>query len=140
MLRVIASLILAFSLHGATAKEPDQSKAAIRAKMLELAGPRAIRCGMIEHGKRLGPAWRCAQDADRAGKPFWLAQGGRRTDSVIWHLMARGPGKKRYVIFYTSNNFGQPTFDPYFSITECNEPFQLFENSLFGLRCGPDVP
>lgn len=140
MLKYLAILILALSISHAIAEEPGQNETAIRTKMLELTGPSATNCGLLERGSPLRPAWKCAQKADRAGKPFWLALEGHRTDSAVWHAVARGPGGKRYVIFYTSNNAGQMEFEPHFTVTDCNEPFQLFKDSLFILRCGPDVP
>lgn len=129
--------LLAF---GAIAEEPAQDTTAIRIKMLEWTGSSSVSCGILERGDDLAPAWKCAQAADRSNKPFWLALEGLRTDSAVWHMVARGPSGKRYVIFYSSNNAGQREFKPHFTITDCNEPFQLFEDSLFILRCGPDVP
>lgn len=140
MLKYLALVALVLLSFRVVAEEPGQSEAAIRGKMLELAGSSAVDCGLIKRGAELRGPWKCARGADRAGKAFWLGLEGARTDSAVWHLVARGPNGKRYVIFYTSNNYGQMEFKPDFTITECNEPFQLFRDSLFILRCGPDVP
>ena len=135
-----ALMALALQTSGAMAHEPEPNMATIRTKMQELVGPTAVNCGLLERGGNLHSAWKCAQDADREGRPFWLAAEGQRTDSAVWHIVARRPDGKRYVVFYTSNNYGQPEFDPYFGVTDCTEPFQLFKDSQFMLRCGPDVP
>src|SRR5690348_1942809 len=140
MLRSLAILVLISAAPFVHAEEPQQNEVAIRAEMLKLAGPTAIQCGFLKRGGALRPAWKCAQRADHAGKPFWLVLEGVQTDSTVWHAIARGSSGKRYVIFYTSNDFGQMKFEPHFTVTDCNEPFELFENDLFILRCGPDVP
>jgi hypothetical protein len=140
MWKYIAFFLLTSLAFQAVGDVPDQNKVAIRNKMLELAGPTALDCGLLPQGSRLRKAWKCAQAADEARKPFWLAVEGRRTDSDVWLAIGRGTDSKRYVIFYTSNEAGESQFEPHFSVTACDEPFMLFKNSLFMLRCGPDVP
>jgi hypothetical protein len=140
MWKFVGLVVLASLAFQASAEEPEQNKAAIRAKMSELAGTAAVNCGLLERGGPLASAWKCAQAADSAKKPFWLALEESRTDSAVWLAVARGPNGKRYAIFYTSNEYGQMDFKPHFTVTVCNEPFQLFEDSMFILRCGPDVP
>ena len=140
MLRLLAIVLFVLAPLVAQAELPEENEAAIRSKMRELAGPTAVACGLVDRKAALAAAWRCAKRADKAAQPFWLAVIGHRTDSAVWHLIARDQSGKRYVIFYTSNNSGQPEFEPHFGVTACNEPFQLFEDSLFRLRCGPDVP
>ncbi len=140
MWKYIAFFVLTSFAFQAVGEAPEQNQVAIRAKMLELAGPASLNCGLLSHGSRLRPAWKCAQAADKAQKPFWLAVEGRCTDSDVWLAIARGSDSKRYVIFYTSNEAGESQFEPHFSVTTCDERFMLFKNSLFMLRCGPDVP
>jgi hypothetical protein len=131
------AIFITFLVH---AESPEENETAIRAKMLELAGPTAIQCGLLRRGQRLEPAWKCAQIADKSQKPFWLAVEGYRFDSAVWLAIARGPGGKRYRVFYSSNDAGEADFAPSFHITDCHERFQLFRKSLFFMRCGPDVP
>jgi hypothetical protein len=105
-----------------------------------MVGANALECGAVKPGGPLDQAWECATSADRNKRTFWLAVEGRRTDSAVWHVIARTASGERYIVFYTSNEAGQPSFEPSFTFTACNEPFQLFRNDLFRLRCGPDVP
>jgi hypothetical protein len=140
MWKYIAFFLLTSLAFKAVGDVPDQNQVAIRVKMLELAGPTAINCGLLSNGSRMRPAWKCAQAADKARRPFWLAVKGQRTDSDVWLAIARGSDSKRYQVFYTSNEAGESQFKPHFSVTACNEPFMLFKSSLFMLRCGPDVP
>jgi hypothetical protein len=140
MLKLFATLVLALAPGFVSAEHPEENETAMRAKMLELAGPGALQCGLVERKAALAAAWQCAREAEESAKPFWLAVIGHRTDSAVWHLIARDRSGKRYVIFYTSNNSGQPEFEPHFGVIACNEPFHLVEDSLFRLRCGPDVP
>lgn len=118
----------------------DKDVAAISDKMASLAGPAAIECGSLKSGASLQEAWECAGTADRNSRAFWLAVEGYGTDATIWHVIARSATGERYVVFYTGQRAGQPSFAPSFTVTSCSEPFQLFRNKRFRLRCGPDVP
>ena len=140
MLRFLAIGLLLAPALGACTERLDENEIAIRQQMLSAVGSDAEQCGSVPGGAAFQAAWNCAQQADREGRPFWLAIEGHRTDSAVWHIIARAPSGKRSVVFYTSNNSGQPEFEPHFTFTECREPFQLFEQSQFMLRCGPDVP
>ena len=119
---------------------PEDDESAISAKMRSLAGTGATQCGILRRGGPLEQAWECATSADRGDEAFWLALEGHRVDSSVWHAVARSATGERYVVFYTSNDSGQQAFEPSFTVTPCSEPFQLFKNELFILRCGPDVP
>jgi len=140
MSKLLALLVLTCFSSSAVAETPEQNIVAIRAKMLELTGSSAIECGLVQFGDSSRAPWQCAQDADKIGRPFWFALEGRRTDSAIWRLLLRAPSGKRYVVFYTSNDQGQPEFVPHFDVTECHRPFKPVENTFFGVNCGPDVP
>ena len=140
MLKFLAIWLFLAPAPAAGVEHLDENEVAIREKMLSAVGADAEQCGSVPGGAPLEAAWNCAQQADREGRAFWLAIEGHRTDSAIWHIITRDPSGKRSVFFYTSNNWGQPTFEPHFTLTECREPFELFEQSQFMLRCGPDVP
>jgi hypothetical protein len=141
MWKYIAIALLLLTGPETRASQPlQQDQSAIVVKMTELAGPHAVSCGLVDLAHPFEAAWECAQAADRRSKPFWLAAEGHRTDSAVWLAIARNASGKRYVVFYTSNESGQQSFEPSFNVTPCLEPFQLVRKSLFFLRCGPDVP
>ena len=122
-------------------KQPlDQNEVAITEKLTALTGKEAIICGLVRKEQNPSEAWRCAENNDLTGKPFWFAMEDWPTDAAIWHIIARTASGKRYVIFYTSNNSGQSQFAPKFGEYECNEPFRFFLHDMFPLRCGQDVP
>ena len=138
-MRLIATSFLALLLPTACSAQ-DPNEAAITQRLTNLAGDKAIACGTVRVTQDPAAAWRCAKSSDISQKPFWLAIEEHPTDSAVWQIITRTGTGKRYVIFYTSNNYGQPQFDPYFGEYECAEQFYFFPGEMFTLRCGPDVP
>jgi hypothetical protein len=138
----IAISLLTFLLLTIAQAQPTlgQDESVIAKKMSVLAGKDAHVCGLVRQGESLKNGWQCAKSQDSKRSPFWLAVAGHSVDSQVWHIIARSVSGKRYVVFYSSNDSGEPGFEPSFTITECREPFRLTKASLFVLRCGKDVP
>ena len=116
------------------------SENAIAREMVSLVGRNAVACGLAGSRKDAVSSWDCAIENERERKAFWFAVGGGGTDSEIWHIIARSEAGERFVLFYTSNNAGHSEFVPHFTKHECGEPFRLFPDERFMLRCGEDVP
>ena len=142
MLRLWILVVTAFlaSPCASAQSETGQDEAAITSKMSSLVGTGAYACGLIKQHSALRQAWKCAQTQDSKHIAFWLAVEGHHTDSSVWHIVARAPSGERYIIFYTSNNFGQSSFAPSFTISPCHHSFKLREGGLFLFGCGKDAP
>src|SRR5690348_7247399 len=110
-------LLVANSAASQAAGNPNE--AAIIQKMSDLIGPNAQHCGLIKRGQSVRQGWLCAKSFDSKGAAFWLAAEDLQTDSAVRHIIARSASGKRYVIFYTSNKWGQPQFEPSFSVQLC---------------------
>ncbi|WP_158984138.1 hypothetical protein [Lysobacter panacisoli] len=118
----------------------DENETAIETRMLRLAGPQAEQCGVIRHGMDHGDGWDCVQRAEREGRSFWMAMQARPTDAAVWHVAVRNNAAERFIVFYSSNRFGQSAFEPHFDIQPCNEPFVLAGTPKLPLTCGTTPP
>lgn len=121
---------------GHTLKEGGDSEAALERKLASISGVAGTNCGLIKLMPDPTLAWACAKAHEASKKPFWLALQMRSTDSEIWQAIAQNNDGNRYVIFYTSNNFGQPEFLPHFDVHECFKPFSFNPTGFFLFECG----
>jgi hypothetical protein len=142
MMRLLVLLLAGLLLTPHAGAQPaiGQDEAAITEKMISLVGSGAHVCGLIKRDASPQEAWRCAKSQDSHSSAFWLAVEGQPTDSAVWHIIGRSASGDRYVIFYTSYEYGQPQFAPSFDVLPCHHPFELRKQRRFIFGCGKDAP
>jgi hypothetical protein len=115
----------------------NKSDATLTKELTRMAGQTAVACGLVEGAARFDAAWKCAKANDSTGNPFWLALREFSVDVDAWQAIARTSTGERYTIFYTSNNNGGLTFEPYFHAQKCSQPFSYQQGLLV---CGESAP
>lgn len=119
-----SSCALAAALLASTATQACAATLArepFEAEIARLAGRDAQQCGVFPLRKDASAGWACAQAAERAGRPYWLAFEGPGDDSLSGHAAIRTPAGTRLLLDYDSSPFGRGLY-PSFVTTTCPWP------------------
>ena len=125
---------LAFSAAAAT-----NARAPFEAELARLAGRAAQQCGIVPLGKAAKAGWACAQAAERAGRPYWLAFEGMGEDSLIGRAAIRTATGENILLDYDSSPFGSGLY-PRFTVTTCPWPVLYDPERPVPFDCRPPSP
>ncbi len=133
-------------LTGIAAAAPAQAQAQARdarepfeSEIARLAGRDAQQCGIFPLGKDAGPGWACAQAAEHAGRPWWLAFEGMGDDSLGGHAAIRTSAGVHLLLDYDSSPFGSGLY-PRFTLTTCPWPVLYLPSDPASFDCQAPRP
>ena len=90
----------------AQARDTRDAREPFEAEIARLAGRDAQQCGIFPLGKDAASGWACAQAAERAGRPWWLAFEGMGDDSLAGRAAIRTSAGVHLLLDYDSSPFG----------------------------------
>ena len=131
-----AVLLLGISLHAAAA---TRAREPFEAELARLAGREAQQCGIFPLGQEAKAGWACAQAAERAGRPYWIAFEGMGDDSLVGRAAIRTPAGGHILLDYDSSPFGSGLY-PRFLTETCPWPISYDPATRLPFACQAPRP
>lgn len=104
-------------------------------EITSIVGPSAKPCGRVSLGMDPAVAWRCAEQADSQGIPYWFAMQREGIDSKLWSAALLTPSGERFILLYDSNYMGGPGLLPSLTRRTCDGQIGLAPGYPEGLMC-----
>jgi len=136
---LIAALLAGMAVAGPSLAQTRGAREPFESEIARLAGRDAQPCGIVALGKDAPAGWACAQAAERAGRPYWLAFEGRGDDSLVGHAAIRTSAGTRLLLDYDSSPFGHGLY-PRLVTTTCPWPVVYQPAEPAPLDCRAPIP
>lgn len=104
-------------------------------EITSIVGASAKPCGMVSLGTDPTVAWRCAEQADSQGIPYWFAMQREGIDSKLWSAALLAPSGERFILLYDSNYMGGSGLLPSLTRLTCDGKIDLAPEYAEGLIC-----
>lgn len=137
--RLLSAALLAGLAVAAQARDARDAREPFETELARLAGRDAQQCGIVALGRDAKAGWECAQAAERAGRPYWLAFEGLGDDSLVGRAAIRTAAGKRLLLDYDSSPFGRGLY-PRFTTTTCPWPIAYDTKQPMPFECSAPIP